>query len=104
MVIDVLPYRVRLSPQIRSEVAHFAPMLKRKIKSALKVIGLNPFFGKPLLNELEDFWSYPVSHHRIIYTIEEQSKEVRVILIAPRPEVYELLLDQRRIKKFKFIN
>ena len=90
-------YQVRLTPELQNDIAHFHPLLKKKIKSSLKVLQTDLMVGKPLLDELEGFWSYPVSHHRIIYKMDMKRQGVKVVMIAPRFEVYELLL--KKIKK-----
>ena len=92
-------YRLRLAPEIQADAAHFHPILKKKVKTALKLLQNDPLAGKPLLDELQGFWSYPVSHHRIIYVIEEKIKEIRIIMISARYEVYELLLQEKPQKK-----
>ncbi len=88
-------YYVRLSPEIRSEMTRLSLFLKQKIKDSLKELQNDFFLGKPLIDELEGFRSYPVSHHRIIYTIEGGKREIAVAMIAPRFEVYELLLGKK---------
>lgn len=93
----MIRYRVHLSPEIQSNAAHLVPLLKKKIKQTLKALEVNPLLGKPLLDELEGFWSIPISHHRIIYIFESVRKRIEIVMIAPRFEVYELLLE--KIKK-----
>ncbi|MBI1976463.1 MAG: type II toxin-antitoxin system RelE/ParE family toxin [Candidatus Omnitrophica bacterium] len=88
-------YKLRLAPQIQTDVSHFSPVLKKKVKAALKLLQNDPLAGKPLLDELQGFWSYPVAHHRIIYVAEEKIKEIKIIMIAARYEVYELLLQEK---------
>ena len=63
------------------------PHLKKKIRSSLETILLDPYSGKALKSELEGLMSFKVSRFRIIYKIS--NKVVEIVTIGPREQIYK---------------
>lgn len=63
------------------------PLLKKKIKAALKIILKEPDSGKALKDELAGLRSFRVSRFRIIYRI--QSDIIELVAVGPRERIYE---------------
>jgi mRNA interferase RelE/StbE len=76
------------------------PDIKKKIKSALKMISEDPCVGKALKDELEGLKSYRVKRFRIIYQIEKD-KEINIVAVGPRANIYEETYVLLKIKQKK---
>lgn len=63
------------------------PLLKKKVKAALKIILKEPDSGKALKNELSGLRSFRVSRFRIIYRI--QNDIIALVAVGPRERIYE---------------
>lgn len=88
-----MPYQVKLTETAAELSQDFHPELKKLIKSSLKEIAENPYLGKELQEELEEYLSYRIKRYRIVYTFDERSKIVIVHLIWHRRNVYELFTE-----------
>ena len=64
-------------------------MIKSQIRSALQAIMEDLFCGKSLKEELHGLRSYRVKKYRVIYKIVPEKKELEVIAIGPRRNIYE---------------
>lgn len=77
-------------------IRHLPPEVKRRLRAALEDLVQDPTSGKPLREELEGFWSYPVGRTRIIYRLQEPL--VILVTIGPRKTIYRdvaILLKQQ---------
>jgi mRNA-degrading endonuclease RelE of RelBE toxin-antitoxin system len=62
------------------------PHLKRKIRSALTDILVEPACGKPLTEELSGYWSLRVGRLRVIYRSDQAGAEI--VALGPRRTIY----------------
>lgn len=86
-----MPYRVIVPPDIEKRIAEFHPLLKSKIRAGLDDLSLDPCQGKALRQELKGFYSYRVSRTRIVYRIHHLVREVTILAIGSRQNVYRSL-------------
>jgi mRNA interferase RelE/StbE len=63
------------------------PELKRKMKSALKMIVSTPDSGKTLRDELVGLKSFRVGRFRIVYRI--RGRTIDLVAIGPREKIYQ---------------
>ena len=82
-------YLLRVPDAIVSLVRSLHPHIKSHIRSSLKTILEDPYFGKSLKEELHGLRSYRVKKYRIIYRIVSEKKELEIIAIGPRRNIYE---------------
>jgi mRNA-degrading endonuclease RelE of RelBE toxin-antitoxin system len=80
--------RLRVPDQVAELIRKFHPQLKRKIRSALERIQLNPQSGKQLRDELTGLRSYRVGRLRIIYRTSPRNT-IDIPAIGPRRFIYE---------------
>ncbi len=88
-------YRIRVPDSVADLLRGMHPELKRKIKSAFKIVVSNPNEGKALRDEFIGLRSLRVSRFRIIYGVRK--RVIEVVAIGPRERIYEdtLLLLRR---------
>ncbi len=82
-------YTILYLPQVRNDIRHLAPDVKRLIQAGLEEISWNPHVGAPLVRELKGLWKYRAKRYRIVYEIRLEKKEVVVYLIDQRKSVYD---------------
>lgn len=92
-------YRVVVPPELRGFLARLPPTVKRKVHASLRLLEQDPHAGKPLERELAGYRSCPIHPYRIVYRIESPHREVRVVSVAQRREVYDLLVQKLRFSK-----
>ena len=90
--------RIRLSDETAGLIKSLHPEIKRKIKSALKMILSNPDIGKSLKDELKGLRSYKIGRFRIIYKRSSKSI-IEIVSVGPRRVIYELTY--RMVRKEK---
>lgn len=88
----MIRYRVILPEDARERIKHIPPQLKQKIRAALDLLEREPRAGKPLERELVGLWTYPVAPFRIVYLIEPSHREVQVIGLGHRRDIYDIIL------------
>ena len=81
-------YKLRVPDEIATLLRRLHPNLKKKIRSALKIILSNPYEGKALRNELKGLMTFRVSHFRIVYRIAGKNI-IEIVAIGPRKRIYE---------------
>ncbi len=81
-------YKLRIPDYLVKFIRTLHPVIKKKIKVALKSIIANPDSGKSLKDELDGLRSTRVSRFRIIYRLEDP-KEIQIVAIGPRSNIYE---------------
>ncbi len=59
-------YRVKLTPTAGRILNNLHPTVKKQLKSALKKLYENPYFGKELRDELVNFRSLRMKRYRAI--------------------------------------
>jgi mRNA interferase RelE/StbE len=65
------------------------PTIKSVIRSALKTILAEPYTGKPLKDDLKGLRSFRIKRYRIIYRILPSKKQLEIVAIGPRKNIYE---------------
>ena len=88
--------RVFLSENIRDQVCHLPPNLKKKIRNAFDEILTNPSIGKALEEELAGLLSYKLGRVRIVYKITHP--EITIVAMGPRKTIYEKVIFELRRK------
>ena len=83
-----MPYKLRVPDDITAFVRGLHPILKKRVKSALKKITDDPYCGKALKNESSDFRSFRIKRFRIIYKISSET-QISIVAIGPRKYIYE---------------
>ncbi len=80
-------YKLRVPDNVTELIRHMHPHLKKKVKSSLQIILSDPETGKALKDELAGLRSFRVSRSIIIYRTTK--KEIEIIAIGPRENIYE---------------
>ena len=81
--------RIRVSDETADLIKGLHPEIKRRVKSALKMILSDPDIGKPLKDELKGCQSYKVGRFRIVYRLSSRGT-IETVAIGPRRIIYEL--------------
>lgn len=80
--------KVEFTSTAQKEWKKLPLITRKKVSKKLPFLGLNPFAGKKLRGELEDFYSLRIWPYRILYTIE--NKIILIHAIEHRQSVYKL--------------
>jgi mRNA interferase RelE/StbE len=83
-----MPYKLRVPEDTVDLIRGLHPLLKKRVKAAIKLIIAEPHSGKALKQELKGLWSFRVRKIRIIYRITGK-KYIDIIAIGPRKNIYE---------------
>jgi mRNA interferase RelE/StbE len=84
-----IAYLLRIPDDVASLVRGLHPLIKSQIRSALQTLLDDPLCGKSLKEELQGLRSYRVKKFRIIYRVARKKKELEIIAIGPRRNIYE---------------
>jgi len=100
-----IPYKFRVSDEIADLIRSLHPQLKRKVKSALRLILSNPHAGKSLKEDLKGLASFKVGRFRIIYRIAS-NRIIEIVAIGPRKTIYKdtYIIVKREIQKSEECN
>ena len=84
-------FRVRYDERVKNDIARLSSASQKRIKKVIeeKLTTKPELFGKPLRYSLLGFRSLRVGDYRIVYIIEK-NREVFIVLIAHRKDVYKL--------------
>jgi mRNA interferase RelE/StbE len=82
-------YLLKVADETVALVRGLHPEIKTVIKSALKTIAEDPYAGKSLKDDLKGLRSYRVKRYRIIYRVLPAKKQLKIIAIGPRKNIYE---------------
>jgi mRNA interferase RelE/StbE len=80
--------KLRIPDEIAALIRSLHPDFKRKIKSALQMILVDPLSGKALKDELQGLRSFRVGKFRIIYRISATAL-IDIVAVGPRKIIYE---------------
>ena len=80
-------YSLKTTPEIQKQISMLHPVIKEKIKDAVRSIIRDPDIGKPLKNELKWMRSFRTGKFRIVYRVEK-SRTVSIIALGPRKTIY----------------
>lgn len=81
--------KIGVSDETANLIRGLHPEIKRRVKSALKMILSDPDIGKALKDELKGLHSYEVGRFLIIYRLSSRGT-VATVAIGPRRILYEL--------------
>ncbi len=84
-------FLVRYDRRVKNDVTILSKTVQNRVKKAIeeKLVTKPELFGKPLRCSLLGFRSLRVGDYRVAYLIENE-KEVFVVLIAHRKNVYKI--------------
>ena len=85
-----MKYRVQLAPSVAVTFKRFNPEIRKQLKVGLKELAGNPYAGKGLQDDLTEFRSYRIKRYRIIYTVEDGERLLKIYMIGHRREIYDL--------------
>ena len=80
--------KIKVSDDTAQLIRHSHPILKSRIKEALRTIIDDPHCDKALAEELKGLRSFRVGRIRIIYAIASK-KLIEIVTVGPRKTVYE---------------
>ncbi len=82
-------YKFRIPDEIAALVRNLHPEIKAVVRLALQTILDEPHCGKALKDELSGLRSYRVKKYRVIYRVSVVNKELEIVAIGPRKNIYE---------------
>lgn len=81
-------YEVLLTREAEKQLKSVDKRYQKAIAGALLRLGANPQIGEPLAYELKGQFRIRVSRYRIVYEINHAQKEISVLMIEHRKDVY----------------
>ena len=82
-------FQLRVPDEVATLILGLHPEIKAHVKSALQAILRDPYCGKKLKLELDGLKSYRFKRYRLIYRLCSEKKELEIIAIGPRENIYE---------------
>jgi len=85
-------FKIILTKDSRDFYLKAQKSLAKKINRAIEYLQTNPYKHnniKKLTGKLKGFYRYRIGDYRIVYEIDDNQKEVRIILITKREDVYK---------------
>ena len=83
------PWQIRVMPTAVRQLGHLPERYATAVAELLPMIAANPRrLGKPLRFELEGRWVARRGPYRIIYSLDEKQRTVRVLAVAHRADAY----------------
>jgi len=92
----VTAFRTVIPPPVAEVISHLPPDVKRSVKHAIRALNTDPQCGEPLQRELEGYWKYRVRRFRVVYSIDQAHRIVRIFAVGHRRSVYEAAAAQLR--------
>lgn len=92
-------FRLNLRSPAAEAIRHLPPDIKRAVKSALRVLRINPAAGQPLQGELEGLCKYRVRRFRLVYKVDRHGSIVDIIAVGQRRTIYEEVTRLLRTEK-----
>jgi mRNA interferase RelE/StbE len=83
-------YKVRVHPGVKKDISRLAPPVWKRIKKQInhRLTAKPEYFGSPLRGTLKGLWKFRVGDYRVVYKIDEQQKQISLLLIAHRKDAY----------------
>lgn len=81
-------YEVNLSHEAEKQLKSIDKRYQKAIAAALLRLGQNPNLGKSLSYDLKGSFRIRVSRYRIVYEVDHNKKEIQVLMIEHRKDVY----------------
>lgn len=72
-------------------IKKLSPQIKKGVRKAIDEVQEDPFFGKPLKDELTGYFSIRFKRYRVIYNFAEERQVITIIYVGKRVSVYEAL-------------
>ncbi len=85
---EEMTYKLRVPDDVTAFIRGLHPVLKKRVKRALKEIIDDPVCGKALKEELPGLRSFRIKKIRIIYKIFSKT-QIGIVAIGPRKTIYE---------------
>ena len=82
-------YLLRVTDEVATLIRGLHPLIKSHIRAAFQTILEDPHCGKNLKEDLHGLRSYRVKKYRIIYRIVSEKKELEIVAVGPRRNIYE---------------
>ena len=82
--------RVQLALTAAEAFKRLNPEIRKQLKLGLKELADNPYAGKELQDELTEFRSYRIKRYRIVYSIHDGGRILKVYMVGHRREIYDL--------------
>lgn len=82
-----MKYTVMLHPKVNTFLKNIEPHLKERITKKLHELKDGPKKGRKL--KYSDFWRIRVGEYRAIYEINKKEKQVIILYIGHRKNVYD---------------
>ncbi|MBW2612867.1 MAG: type II toxin-antitoxin system RelE/ParE family toxin [Deltaproteobacteria bacterium] len=83
-----MSYKLFVPDEIVLFIRGLHPLIKKRVKSALKEICMDPYCGKTLKDEFDGLHSFRIKRFRIIYQIFSRNR-IGIVAIGPRKYIYE---------------
>ena len=100
-------YSLLVPEEIVTLIRGLHPIIKSQIRKGFEDIVEDPFTGKLLKEELHGLMSYRVKRYRIIYRLVSDKKQLEIVAIGPRKNIYEetfKIISRKETKKSKSKN
>lgn len=84
-------YEIMPTRKAQKFYAKAAPSLVSELNQCFDNLSQNPYQGsniKKLKGELLGYWRYRIGDYRVVYQVDEKSKNITILLIAHRKDVY----------------
>ena len=81
-------YRIVFAPTAKKQLLRLDKKAQIRIARAIAKLGDDPYLGKALKGELQEYRSYRVGNYRVIYYLRQKKIQVEIIRIAHRRDVY----------------
>jgi len=83
-----LEYRVRIVPGAERDLSRLVPRVRRRIEEALRALARDPRPRGALKLVDSLMWRLRVGDYRVLYTIRDEERLVRVLALGHRREAY----------------
>lgn len=81
-------YNVHIFPKAKREIKKISENHQKAVVLALRELKEDPFAGKILGEDLIGKYSYKIGVYRIIYTVNEKDKIVKILTAGHRATIY----------------
>jgi mRNA interferase RelE/StbE len=84
-------FHLDIPPHVAEGIRHLPPDVKHGVKAALRSLSADPHRGVPLRRELERLHKYRVRRFRIVYSIHQGKRLLRVVAVGHRRDIYDVV-------------
>ena len=79
----------QIPPHVAEVIRHLPPDVKLSVRAALREIVANPEAGVPLHGSLAGLLKFRVRRFRIVYSVHQELRTIRLYAVGHRREIYE---------------